>query len=697
MSGLKVSSTTKTSNRNILKIGDLSLMQKFPLLILFCLLVVLIGCSNDSAPTADVFCGNIITTEAWDEILQSGVLRADGSPYLATDTLRIPAGADLTIQAGVELRFDIGIPFEIFGRITAIGTEYAPITFTSGSLNPDRGDWDGIWLENTDNGCEFRYCYFLFGSKYGRRFRYTTNGSQIDSSLWEYGSLTLTGSSPRVSHCWFLAGGFHGIHCEKNANPIIENSIFYENAGHGIFVNENANPEIKYNIIVENDDYGLFCQEKSNQARSDIQMWYNIVWSNFSGEYNQLAPTSLGRIAAVNGNLDSCDYHFNLRLNPAFRDLTSYNKKDWDFKLEAWSAAIDAGPEDLTVKDNDNTRIELGIFPYEYRRGEIRRILSIEEFTTEDSPYIISSDVLLPSGSSLTIEPGVEVLVEYSKKADSRFKFRVKGSLFSEGTEDNPISFRSAEESPNKGDWMGLIFETVDDEEVVLKYTNIAHAHFGVMLKRRNAIIDHCIIEQCDSVGVLCDDYSEPEITNCVIRENSIAGILCRYNSSPLIDHNNIIRGSGYGIYAIEHSMPVITYNVITGAATNGIRLENLSNAVVINNTIAMNGYYGMFCDNNSSPEVRNNIFFRNGSERLGGIGLAAERTSVPVIEYNCFWDHASSSIDVSSDTTMSASNIIEDPLFVNADEGNFHLQANSQCLIGGDVNYDSQIGALGQ
>ncbi|NQU06552.1 MAG: right-handed parallel beta-helix repeat-containing protein [Calditrichaeota bacterium] len=672
-------------------------MQKFPLFILFCSIVILIGCAEDSSPTADDFRGNIISAEMWDEILQSGVLKADGSPYLAVDTLRIPAGAELTIQSGVELRFDIGIPFEVSGKITAIGTEYAPITFTSGLTIPDRGDWDGIWLDNADYDCEFRYCYFLYGAKYGRRSNYTTVGSQIDSSLWEYGSLTLIGSSPLVSHCWFIAGGFHGVHCEDDANPIIQHNIFYENAGHGIYVNEDSNPEIKYNIIIENDDYGLFCKEESNQPRPDIQLWYNIVWSNFSGEFNLLAPSSLGRIATVNGNLDSCDYHYNLRLNPAFKDLSSHNIKEYDFHLEAWSAAIDAGPEDLTVKDPDGTRTELGIYPYEYRRGEIRRILKLEELTTDVSPYIISSDILLPRGSSLTIEPGVEILIEYSEKADGRFKFRVMGSLYSEGTEDNPISFRSAKDDPDKGDWLGLIFDTVDDEDVVIRYTNISHAHFGIMLTSRNAIIDHCIIEQCDSVGVFCDDYSEPEITNSIIRDNSVAGILCRYNSAPLIDHNLIINGSGYGIEAKEHSMPIITYNVITGVATSGIRLENLSNAVVINNTIALNGYYGMYCENNSSPDVRNNIFFRNGSERLGGIGLKAESTSLPSIEYNCFWDHFKSSVEVSLDTTMSATNLIEAPLFVNADEGNFHLQANSRCLVGGDSNYDSQIGALGQ
>ncbi len=649
------------------------------LLLFLAVLLALVGCESSKSPTEAVFRGNPIEGEL------TGVLGLDGSPYLAVDTLTVPAGSQLVIQPGVELRFEPGIPFEVYGTITAEGTEAAPITFTSGLVYPDRGDWDGIWLIDADPASRFEYCYFLFGAKYGRRYHYRINEDQIDSTLWEYGSVTCIRSSPGISRCWFLSGGFHGLYCDTSANPLLENSIFYDNAGHGIYVSPTADPQIRYNIIVENDDYGLFCNQEDNNPRPDIQLDYNIVWSNFSGEFNQLAPTLLGRVVQQNGNLDSCDYRYNLRLNPSFKDPA-----DWDFDLNPCSAAIDAGPEDPAVRDPDGTRIELGIYPYQYRPGEIRRLLTVSALESARSPYYMSCDVLLPAGNSLTIEPGVEILVE------GRFLFRALGRLMSNGTSDQPVTFRSNADQPGLGDWIGLTFEAGGDEGTVLRYTTIANANTAIYLNQRDAIIDHCIIEDSDSYGIYCDDFSAPTITDCTLRNNYFVGILCKYNSAPTISRCTISGGAGYGIHALERSRPTVTNNIISGVATTGIRLENLSNASIINNTIALNGYFGIFCKNNSSPDIRNNIFFRNGTELRGGTGILAEQTSLPTIEYNCFWGHPISAVNVSDDTTFTATNIQEDPRFVDYEAGDFHLMEGSPCLTSGDPGIDRHMGAYG-
>lgn len=642
-----------------------------PLTLLLAGMLLLAGCSETKAPVADRFRGNPIAGTL------SGTLLAAGSPYLATGTLRVLPNTQLKIEQGVELRFETGISFEVRGKITAVGSEAAPITFTSGQKYPSRGDWDGLWLIGADPASRFEYCRFLFGAKYGRhyskQYRYVygsdstiVDSTLVDSSLVEYGSLTLKASSPTVLRCWFLANGFHGLHCDSASNPLVENSVFYDNAGHGVFVHWDADPQLNNNIITENDDYGVFCAQPDEGFRDNLKLNYSIVWSNFSGEFNTAAPRNLGRIARANANLDSCDAQFNLRLNPEFAD-----PDNGDFRLTSCSGAIEAGPGGL----------DLGIFPYTYRRGEIRRLVRVDELEATFSPYTMSCDLLLPAGRTLTIKPGVEIRVE------GRYQFRIKGQLLSQGTAALPVTFLSAAAEPAKGDWVGLFFESGDGAGSVLTNTTISHARWGVRLSGQDAVIDHCTISECDSVGVFAENMSAPTIMDCRISDNSIAGVLTQFNSTPRIVRNIITGGAGYGILARASSRPVILNNIIAGVGTDAIRFENLSSGAIHNNVLANNGYYGLYCFNNSWPDVRNNIFYHNGSLMRGGVGVYATTSSFPVIAYNSFWGHPLSAVSLSSDTTAydSASTLMLNPMFVNPAAGDWHLQMGSPCIDAGD------------
>lgn len=648
-----------------------------------------VGCSDTSNVIVPVFRGNPI-----DQLPADGVLRVSGSPYLATDTLRVLSGQTLTIESGVELRFEPGMPFEVRGKIIARGSENDPITFMSGLTSPDRGDWDGIWLIDADPESLFEYCRFWHGARYGNRQIYREINNELDSSVVDYGSLTLKNSSPTVKRCWFVNGGFHGVHCDTNSAPTVENSVFMNNAGHGVYVHWTANPILRNNIIVENDDYGIYCRQNSDAPRSSLELWYNIIWSNFSGEYNQQTPNDIGRIVTVNGNLDSCDAQFNLRLNPHFVDVRADREEIGDFNLKSVSSAIDAGPDDPLLLDSDGTRMELGIHPYSYRSGEIRRRIPnlprvTNTLTAAGSPYYMTSDIVLPAGETLTIEEGVEIRVE------GLYRMRVQGKIIAHGTSGNPIQFVSGNRNPSRGDWFGLLFESGGDDGTELIYTNISHAQAGIRLNRRDAVIDHCVISECNSFGIFCDDYSTPSITNSQLINNSQGAIYCRFNSAPDIFDNIISGGDGYGIQASDHSNPYIRNNLIMDVGTSGIRLESLSSPRIINNTIVHNSYYGVNCDNNSSPIIRNNIFFSNGSLDRGGKGILARRTSQPVIEYNCFWNHAVTSVDISSNTNLSVTNLEQDPQFVNSDS-DFHLSAGSDCRTAGDPNISLHMGAYG-
>lgn len=653
-------------------------LRLFSVVTLILSVIIINGCSNSDPISTDVFRGNPI------EGSLSGTLTLAGSPYLVVDTLRVLASQTLVIEAGVEVRFDLlfeegiarALPFEIYGTLIAIGNEAAPITFTSGRIVPDGGDWDGIWIYDSAVQSEFEFCRFLYGGKWGGRYNYTIDeNGQTDSTLFDYGSVTLFNSSPTIKKSWFLAGGFHGIDIDEGSNPLIENCVFFDNAGNGIYTHWTADPVIRYNIISENRDYGLFCREPLNsiERRDDLQMEYNIIWDNFSGELNLLSPLQLGRISQANANLDSCDYRFNLRLNPAFEDAES-----WNFRLTSCSAAIDAGPD---TENDPHDRLELGLWSYQYRPGEIRRLINGDRLDFAHSPYYMSCDLMLPKGQTLTIDPGVEILIE------GRYQFLLLGRLISDGTSARPIKFVSAVDSPKRGDWLGLIFEAGGDNGTILRHTEISHARWGVNINQRDAMIDHCTITNTDSVGILCNNFSAPEITFCKFENNAVAAILCQFNSSPLIANCSITGGEGYGIYARESSRPEIYNNVIDRVSTNAIKLENLSNARIINNTFARSGYFGLYCENNSSPDVINNIFYINGDLLRGGMGIIATRTSRPKVEYNCFYGHTRGSVSISNDTTAvdRVTNIFLDPKFTDIDNGDFHLENNSACKASGD------------
>lgn len=77
-------------------------------------------------------------------------------------------------------------------------------------------------------------------------------------------------------------------------------------------------------------------------------------------------------------------------------------------------------------------------------------ISSNTTWTLADSPYVMTGNVTVGAGVTLTIEPGVVV------KGDSALRqLMVSGSLIAEGTSANRITFTSTSDSAS-GQWMGI-------------------------------------------------------------------------------------------------------------------------------------------------------------------------------------------------------------------------------------------------
>jgi parallel beta-helix repeat protein len=215
--------------------------------------------------------------------------------------------------------------------------------------------------------------------------------------------------------------------------------------------------------------------------------------------------------------------------------------------------------------------------------------------------------------------------------------------------------------------------------------------------------------------GIQTWDTAAPRIINNVIKDNGTSaiyirrgrvivegnlitgnrdGIVCIEGSSPLIKNNYIVENSWSGIdIAYYSSSAEISNNIISGNGYNGIHIDRATNIIITNNIVTRNGNEGIGVGSYSSAYVKNTIIWNNSViDTTGGeirIGVYTQPSNF-VISYSCV-EGGSSSVYVESGSTLNWGDgmIDTDPLFVNPDSSDYHLQSTSPCIDAGDPSYD--------
>ena len=97
----------------------------------------------------------------------SGVWDITGSPYIIQGSITVQGDDTLTIEPGVEIRFDQDVGFNVNGYLFADGTIQPgmgdTIRFTSNLPNPQPGDWDGVMVW-PDGSADMLYCALEYGT-----------------------------------------------------------------------------------------------------------------------------------------------------------------------------------------------------------------------------------------------------------------------------------------------------------------------------------------------------------------------------------------------------------------------------------------------------------------------------------------------------------------------------------------------------
>ena len=116
------------------------------------------------------------------------------SPYTVTNDITVASGVTLTIEPGVEVKFDAGKKLEIEGTLIARGTSSDKITFTSSAASPAAGDWGYIRFDDDPVGSASVPATFDSNGDY-------VSGSILEHCIVEYaGSYSSDNNLPVVKN-----------------------------------------------------------------------------------------------------------------------------------------------------------------------------------------------------------------------------------------------------------------------------------------------------------------------------------------------------------------------------------------------------------------------------------------------------------------------------------------------------------------
>jgi parallel beta-helix repeat protein len=456
------------------------------------------------------------------------------SPHYILGNIIIEAGVTLEIEPAVNIIVTGDYFFRVEGKIDAQGSSGNEIVFDTDAATPAKGNWMGLYfLDSSDDTSMLDYCTIQYA---------------------DYG-INLDNASPMISNST-ISTNTYGIYMIGSSPNILDNNI--DNNTYGIYIGINSSPIITGNTITNGSYYGVY------------------LYGN-NAEANNPNPTIQNNSIFSNSSYDLYAYYFG---NPSATFLDATN--NWWGTTDA--GAIAAKIYDWTDNANNSPVVDYGQFldseggsPY-YTSGSTWTgpILSDTIWTMAGSPYYLLGNLIIERDTTLTIEPGVEIIIT------GYYSIQVNGRLIADGDSGTEIRFTTDDPSPGKNNWKYIRFT----------YESDTHPAGG-------SLIDNCIIEYAD-YGLSLQYASLPVITNNVIQVNN-RGIYLEM-SSPTID-NNMIDQNTYGIYNYYGSSPDITNNEITNSSYYGIFLQGNNWEVynplpVINDNSIYDNYYNVYTSN---------------------------------------------------------------------------------------------------
>jgi parallel beta-helix repeat protein len=214
-----------------------------------------------------------------------------GSPYIINSYLSVQAGATVTIEEGVTVKFENNSNLYVYGTLNATG-----VIFTSNNATPEPGIWGQIQVGNYSNRAvvNLTTCSIQYGQQLyiynGTATLHNTNVLNMNYNginTEDNGILNMSGGNISTTSTE-AKNGYSGVNAGSN-DSVTLSGVSIQNYNYGISLNTNSNVNCSdmninsCNYPINYNDYANFSLAGTNNFSGNT---YNVVKVGFSSLYN---------------------------------------------------------------------------------------------------------------------------------------------------------------------------------------------------------------------------------------------------------------------------------------------------------------------------------------------------------------------------------------------------------------------------